>query len=183
MYTTFCVCVRVRAVTQLCPTLGGFSAYWIFPTRIQEWLAISYSRGSSRSRIEPVSLASPALAGRFFTTVPPGKPHSTLDNVPKLQCRYPWIGKHINTGIVIQYMTGVHIQFMYMYGIRIQYMTYNFRSFLKFMSFESVMLSSHLILWHRLFLLSSVFPSIRIFFTMTLFWVISKIHKINLWWK
>ena len=24
--------------------------------------------------IEPTSLASPALAGRFFTTVPPGKP-------------------------------------------------------------------------------------------------------------
>ena len=28
----------------------------------------------SNSGIEPVSLASPALAGRFFTTVPPGKP-------------------------------------------------------------------------------------------------------------
>ena len=25
--------------------------------------------------IEPVSLTFPALAGRFFTTVPPGKPH------------------------------------------------------------------------------------------------------------
>ena len=25
-------------------------------------------------RIEPVTLISPALAGRFFTTVPPGKP-------------------------------------------------------------------------------------------------------------
>ena len=24
--------------------------------------------------VEPISLASPALAGRFFTTVPPGKP-------------------------------------------------------------------------------------------------------------
>ena len=29
---------------------------------------------SSWSRIEPTSLASPALAGGFFTTVPPGKP-------------------------------------------------------------------------------------------------------------
>ena len=27
--------------------------------------------------IEPVSLASPALAGRFFTAEPPGKPHSS----------------------------------------------------------------------------------------------------------
>ena len=32
--------------------------------------------------IEPVSLASPALAGRFFTTAPPGMPsdYSTLAN-------------------------------------------------------------------------------------------------------
>ena len=28
--------------------------------------------------IEPSSVASPALAGRFFTTVPPGKPKSTI---------------------------------------------------------------------------------------------------------
>ena len=38
------------------------------------------------------------------------------------------------------------------------------QSLLKFRSIESVMLSNHLILWHPLFLLSSVFPSIRIFF-------------------
>ena len=31
-----------------------------------------------KPEIEPVSLASPALAGRFFTTVPPGKPLSFL---------------------------------------------------------------------------------------------------------
>ena len=64
-----------------------------------------------------------------------------------------WIGKYVNTGIVIQYMTGIHIQFMYMYGIRIQYMTYNFWSLLKFMSLELVILSSHLILCHPLFVL------------------------------
>ena len=28
--------------------------------------------------VEPISLASPALAGRFFTTVPPGKPVVTM---------------------------------------------------------------------------------------------------------
>ena len=39
--------------------------------RIMEWVAISYSRGSARPRIEP---AYPALAGRFFSTAPPGKP-------------------------------------------------------------------------------------------------------------
>ena len=35
-----------------------------------KWVAISYARGSSW----PTSLASPALAVRFFTTAPPGKP-------------------------------------------------------------------------------------------------------------
>ena len=37
------------------------------------------------------------------------------------------------------------------------------RSLLKFMSIESVMLANYLILCHPLFLLSSVFPSIRVF--------------------
>ena len=35
------------------------------------------------------------------------------------------------------------------------------QSLLKFMSIESVMLSNHLILWHYLLLLPSIFPSIR----------------------
>ena len=37
------------------------------------------------------------------------------------------------------------------------------RSFLKLMSIESVMPSNHLILCHPLFLLPSIFPSIRVF--------------------
>ena len=41
--------------------------------RILEWVAISFSRGSSWSRVEPPS---PALAGRFLTTEPLGKPSS-----------------------------------------------------------------------------------------------------------
>ena len=39
--------------------------------RILEWVAISFSRGSSLPEIES---ASPALAGGFFTTEPLGKP-------------------------------------------------------------------------------------------------------------
>ena len=41
----------------------------------------------------------------------------------------------------------------------------NSQSLLKFMSIKSVMPSNHLILCHRLFLLPSIFPSIRVFFT------------------
>ena len=71
----------------------GSSIHGIFQARILQRAAISHSRGSCQPRnqtlisctqgssphllqpgIEPSSLASPALAGRFFTTVPPGKP-------------------------------------------------------------------------------------------------------------
>ena len=49
-------------------SLPGSSLYGIFQARILEWVAISSFRGSSQPRFEPVSLVSPALAGRFFTT-------------------------------------------------------------------------------------------------------------------
>ena len=43
---------------------------------ILEWVAIPFSRGSSL--FKPTSLASPALAGGFFTTVPSGKPSCAI---------------------------------------------------------------------------------------------------------
>ena len=77
-------CVRTLSVcllAQSCPTLcdlmdcspPGSSVHGIFEAKILGWIAISYSRGSSRSRDQPMSLANPALAGRFFTTTPPGR--------------------------------------------------------------------------------------------------------------
>ena len=45
-----------------------------FQARILERLVISSSRGLPDPGIKPKSLASLALAGRFFTTEPPGKP-------------------------------------------------------------------------------------------------------------
>ena len=75
-----CVCVCVCAQSR--PTLWdlmdcsppGSSVYGIFQPRILEWVTISSSRGSSDPGIESVSCKSFALADRFFTTVPPGKP-------------------------------------------------------------------------------------------------------------
>ena len=55
-------------------SLPGSSVHGIFQARMLEWVAISCSRESSDSGVEPASVASPALAGRFVTTVPPGKP-------------------------------------------------------------------------------------------------------------
>ena len=51
----------------LCPmncSLPGSPVHGIFQAKVLEWVAISFSRGSSRSGIEP---SSPALAGKFFT--------------------------------------------------------------------------------------------------------------------
>ena len=46
----------------------------IFQERILEWFAISSSRGSSWPRYWTCNSDVSYLAGRFFTTVPPGKP-------------------------------------------------------------------------------------------------------------
>ena len=80
---------------KLCPTvcdptdwsLPGSSVHGISQARIMEWVAMPFSRGSSQPRVpcpppgnlpdsgmEPRFPASSALAGRFFTTEPPGKP-------------------------------------------------------------------------------------------------------------
>ena len=48
----------------------GSSVHGISQARILEWVAISFSRGSSNPGIKPMS---PALEGRFFTTKLPGK--------------------------------------------------------------------------------------------------------------
>ena len=52
-------------------TIDHQASLWIFPARILEWVAISLSRGSFLPRDETgVS----CIAGRSFTTEPPGKP-------------------------------------------------------------------------------------------------------------
>jgi len=73
-------CSRLGSVAESCPSLcnpvdyslPGSFMHGILQARILEWVAISFSRGSSRPRDQtPVS---PALTGEFFTTEPPGKP-------------------------------------------------------------------------------------------------------------
>ena len=76
-------------VAQSCPSLCdlmdysplGSSVHGNLKARLLEWVAISFSRGSSDPGIKPQSPASPALAGKFFffflNTEPPRKPQST----------------------------------------------------------------------------------------------------------
>ena len=52
-------------------SLPGSSVHGIFQERTLEWVAISSYKDLPDPGIKPVSLA---LAGRFFTTEPPGKP-------------------------------------------------------------------------------------------------------------
>ena len=74
-------CVHMHSVAQSCMTPCDHtdcsppspSVNGIFQARILEEVAVFYSRDLSNPGIEPESLVSPALAGGFFTTVPPGK--------------------------------------------------------------------------------------------------------------
>ena len=71
--------VTTQSCLNLCNSTGcsapGSSVHGILQARILEWIAISFSRGSSQSRHQNfTSLRSPSLAGRFFTSVSSGKP-------------------------------------------------------------------------------------------------------------
>ena len=71
---------------QSCPTLcdpmdcslSGSSVHEIPQARILEWVAMPFSRGSSRPRIEPVSLA---LQADSLPSEPPGKPSQYTGNI------------------------------------------------------------------------------------------------------
>ena len=73
-------------VLQSCPTFcnpmdcnpPGPSVYGILQARILEWVSILFSRDLHDTGIEPTSLMSPALAGRFFTTSATSCPVFTL---------------------------------------------------------------------------------------------------------
>ena len=59
-------------------SLPGSSVHGILQARIVEWVAISSSRGSSRSGDQTHVSCISFIAGRAFTTEPPGKPQITL---------------------------------------------------------------------------------------------------------
>jgi len=54
-------------------SLPGSSVHGILLARILEWVAIPSSRDPNNLGMESESVMSPALAGRFFTLVPPRK--------------------------------------------------------------------------------------------------------------
>ena len=70
-------------------TTLGSAVHGILQARILEWVAISHAGGPFPPRDRTVSPASPALAGGFFTTAPPGKGASLVaqlvKNLPAMQ--------------------------------------------------------------------------------------------------
>ena len=70
-----CLCMWAKSI-QLCPTLcdpidgspAGPSVHGTLQARILEWVAVPSSKDIPDPGIEPESLMSPTLAGRFFTT-------------------------------------------------------------------------------------------------------------------
>ena len=68
--------VQLSHSLQSCPILcdsmdyspPDLSVHGIFQAKILEWVAMPFSKGSSRPGVEPASLRSPAFAGGFFTT-------------------------------------------------------------------------------------------------------------------
>ena len=85
----FCCC---RLVVKSCPTFlwpmdcspPGSSVHWISQARILEWVAISFSRGSSWTRNWTYVSC---IAGRFFTTEPSGK---LLNDGAEFKSKAPW---------------------------------------------------------------------------------------------
>ena len=71
-----CYCLLTKScLTLYSPkdcSLPGSSVHEISQAKILEWVAISFSRGSSRN--QEIKLVSLAFAGGFFITEPTGKP-------------------------------------------------------------------------------------------------------------
>ena len=81
MYNNKHACVRNRIQPFVTPCTLACQASLstgVLQARIPEWVAISSPRGSSLPRDRTASLVFPALAGRFFTPAPPGKPEHML---------------------------------------------------------------------------------------------------------
>ena len=69
-----CSVVNDSFVTPMDCSMPGSSLHEIFQARILEWVANPTAGDLSDPEIKPTSLVALTLAGRFFTTEPPGNP-------------------------------------------------------------------------------------------------------------
>ena len=100
MCVCVCVCVCVQLLQQ-CPTPcnlmdcspPGSSVHGILQARILEWVAISFSRGSSQPRDQTQVSCVSYSASIFFTTEPPGKPQQRGTESQFRKVLVPQMGK------------------------------------------------------------------------------------------
>ena len=167
----------------------GFSVHGILQARILEWVAISFSRGSSWPRdLTWVS----RIAGRHFNLWANREAHMCVYiykyiNIPSLLNLPPtptpnsqfviidvWsVPRNWDNCLLIYQCKYSSVQFSHsvvsdsvtpwMAACQASLSITNSRSLLRLMSIESVMPSNHLIVCHPFLLLPSVFPRIRMF--------------------
>ena len=157
----------------------SFSVYGIFQARILEWVAIFFSRGSSQPRDQTHVFCVSCIAGRFFTTEPPQKPHIYMyvDIIIWAYTHpYTYICTHIHTVSVFHFCCNKSPQSSVQSLCRVRLFATpwiaarqaslsitNSWSSPRLMFIELVMPSSRLILCRPLLLLPSIPPSIRVF--------------------
>ena len=80
------LCSVAQSWPALCPALDcsppDSSVYELFQARILKWVAISFSRGSSQPKDRTWVSCVSCIAGRCFTTLPPGKPRRDVRHTP-----------------------------------------------------------------------------------------------------
>ena len=78
-YTHCALCLVAQLCLTLCDPMDfrptDSSVHGILQSRILEWVVFSYFRGPSQPWDQTCNSSSPGLAGGFFTTALPGKPH------------------------------------------------------------------------------------------------------------
>ena len=67
------------------------SVHGVFQARILEWLPFPPPGDLPNPGIEPVSLVSPALAGCFFTSLPPGSPYTWVPHCKMRRATLPGV--------------------------------------------------------------------------------------------
>ena len=120
----------------------GSSVHGILQARILDWVAISYSRGSSQPR-DQTYISRVSCIGKWIL-YHLGSLKVSLSSVQSLSCVRLFVTPRTAARQASLSIT-------------------NSQSSLKLTSIESVMPSSHLILCRPLLLLPSIYPSIRVF--------------------
>ena len=137
-------------------SLPGSSVHGILQARIVEWVATSFSRGSSWLRNRTwVS----CIAGRWFTDWAMGEAQSSIVNENEREGI--WVCFQFSS---VQSLSHVRLfATPWTAAHQASLSISNSRSPPKPMSIKSMMPSNHLILCHSLLFLPSIFPSIRVF--------------------